>query len=387
MSSDDQDFDPKDDDYDDKESDEDYDESESQEAKPKKGKGKKAAPKKTTKKPKEPKEPKKPKVAKEPKPAKETKASKKAKAISEAKEEDDGPNPYFFPTYTASHKAEFKAKLFEVLTGLEGTDVPKPKREELRDLVFQYNMHKRPKVLQEVFDYVKEFFTETEKKEGDKLELITLMANIYESLIDTVMQPLPLIQETMFFPSKENEKRLAKVLSKAQKTLEICVFAFTNNILAEAVLGRHKAGVKVRIITDDECSKFFGADIWTLVQEGVEVTMDNHARFHMHNKFSVIDDLVLVTGSFNWTSQAVSGNQENLCVIDNQQFVKDYKAEFEKLWEQFAVNKITHEMAVKHLEEEDQEKKRRAAKAVETKRLKKEGKLKSDGSGSKNGDE
>lgn len=73
--------------------------------------------------------------------------------------------------------------------------------------------------------------------------------------------------------------------------------------------------------------------------------MDDHKRFHMHNKFVIIDDLVLATGSFNWTSQAVTGNQENLCVIDNEVFVKDYKAEFEKLWKNFAKNKITEEMA------------------------------------------
>jgi len=31
----------------------------------------------------------------------------------------------------------------------------------------------------------------------------------------------------------------------------------------------------------------------------------------MHNKFAIIDKLILVTGSFNWTASAVYGNQEN----------------------------------------------------------------------------
>lgn len=61
--------------------------------------------------------------------------------------------------------------------------------------------------------------------------------------------------------------------------------------------------------------------------------MDDNAKFHMHNKFAIIDSVVLVTGSFNWTSQAVSGNQENLIVIENPLFIKEYQEEYDKLWE------------------------------------------------------
>ena len=52
--------------------------------------------------------------------------------------------------------------------------------------------------------------------------------------------------------------------------------------------------------------------MYELAANGIECTMDDNKRFHMHNKFAIIDKLVLVTGSFNWTAQAVTGNQENL---------------------------------------------------------------------------
>jgi hypothetical protein len=40
----------------------------------------------------------------------------------------------------------------------------------------------------------------------------------------------------MFFPSKDNEILLASILAKAKKTMDICVFAFTNDRLREGVL-------------------------------------------------------------------------------------------------------------------------------------------------------
>jgi hypothetical protein len=45
----------------------------------------------------------------------------------------------------------------------------------------------------------------------------------------------------------------------------------------------------VRLITDDECSKFAGADIFILGSRGIPCTMDKNERVHMHNKFAIID--------------------------------------------------------------------------------------------------
>ena len=71
--------------------------------------------------------------------------------------------------------------------------------------------------------------------------------------------------------------------------MDVAIFAFTNNVIAEAIRRRHKAGVAVRIICDDQCAKFNGCDVWPLALEGVAVETDDHVRYHMHNKFVIID--------------------------------------------------------------------------------------------------
>jgi len=52
----------------------------------------------------------------------------------------------------------------------------------------------------------------------------------------------------------------------------------------------------------------------------------------MHHKFVVIDNRILITGSFNWTRQAIIGNKENLIVTTHSKLVPLYRSEFEKLW-------------------------------------------------------
>ena len=86
------------------------------------------------------------------------------------------------------------------------------------------------------------------------------------------------------------------------------MFNFTNNDLAAAVLERHKKGVQVKIVTDDECMHNKGSDIEYLAENGVSVRTDSEAQYHMHNKFVIVDDLYLITGSFNWTVQAGLNN-------------------------------------------------------------------------------
>ncbi len=85
--------------------------------------------------------------------------------------------------------------------------------------------------------------------------------------------------------------------------------------------------------------------------------MDNHPRYHMHNKFAIIDDRILVTGSFNWSSQAVTGNQENLIVLDNASLCRQYKQQFDKLWEDFAGQRLNKEVCMKKVEEQENERK------------------------------
>jgi cardiolipin hydrolase len=64
----------------------------------------------------------------------------------------------------------------------------------------------------------------------------------------------------MFFPNMDNVSKLQKYIGMSKKSIDLAIFSFTNDQLANEIIAAHKRGVTVRIITDDEAMKGIGAD-------------------------------------------------------------------------------------------------------------------------------
>jgi phosphatidylserine/phosphatidylglycerophosphate/cardiolipin synthase-like enzyme len=136
-----------------------------------------------------------------------------------------------------------------------------------------------------------------------------------------------------FSPGFDILDNLRDLISQSKNTLDLCVFSITDERLTRAIEGAHKYGVKIRIITDDMKALDNGSKIKMLKQLGIPIKID-HSRFHMHNKFGIIDNRIAFTGSFNWTKTASRANQENLLVTTNHSIVEQYEKEYEKLWKE-----------------------------------------------------
>ena len=52
----------------------------------------------------------------------------------------------------------------------------------------------------------------------------------------------------------------------------------------------------------------------------------------MHNKFAIIDNRILLTGSYNWTFSANNRNDENLMAIDDLEIIEIFQNQFVNLW-------------------------------------------------------
>ncbi|XP_073492418.1 mitochondrial cardiolipin hydrolase [Aquarana catesbeiana] len=128
--------------------------------------------------------------------------------------------------------------------------------------------------------------------------------------------------------------RLVRRLLEARRTVELCIFTFSCPPLGQAVLLLHQRGVRVRVITDRDYMAASGSQIGAMRKAGIVVRHSQSSGF-MHHKFVVVDKKFVITGSMNWTMQAIQANKENLLMTDDRVFVSAYLEEFERLWEEY----------------------------------------------------
>jgi phosphatidylserine/phosphatidylglycerophosphate/cardiolipin synthase-like enzyme len=120
-------------------------------------------------------------------------------------------------------------------------------------------------------------------------------------------------------------------LKSARSDLKICMFTLSDDPIAETLDECYTRGLNVRIITDD--GKIFdkGSDIVPLNKKGINVRIDSDKSL-MHHKGVILDNIKLLTGSYNWTRTGADINNENMLVTTNNKIVRAYKKEFQRLW-------------------------------------------------------
>ncbi|MBI9061479.1 MAG: DUF1669 domain-containing protein [Marinilabiliaceae bacterium] len=123
-------------------------------------------------------------------------------------------------------------------------------------------------------------------------------------------------------------------IGSATRKIDICVFTISDDRIRDKILYAINKGISVRIITDDDKTMDKGSDIEFLLNRGAKVKMDDSPH-HMHHKFALFDDEILLTGSYNWTRSASQYNQENILETNDPKAIDQYKKEFERLWAAF----------------------------------------------------
>ena len=137
-------------------------------------------------------------------------------------------------------------------------------------------------------------------------------------------QSLPPI-EVYFSPKGGCTEAVLRELGAAKATILVQAYSFTSAPIAKALVDAHKRGVKVEVILDksQRTEKYSSATF--MVNMGIPTLIDaQHAI--AHNKIMVIDDATVITGSFNFTTNAEQHNAENLLVIRSPELAAKYTA-------------------------------------------------------------
>jgi phosphatidylserine/phosphatidylglycerophosphate/cardiolipin synthase-like enzyme len=152
-----------------------------------------------------------------------------------------------------------------------------------------------------------------------------------------------MVVQACFSPQGKCSGYIVREIDKAQRELLVAVYAFTSEDLARAVVQARKRGVSVQIVLDREFDavnersqgKFLEAQKIPLRRiSGMKPAAPERDAGLMHQKFSVIDRKIVLTGSYNWTRSADSSNDENLLLFrDAGPLAEEYRRVFFQLWE------------------------------------------------------
>ncbi len=137
--------------------------------------------------------------------------------------------------------------------------------------------------------------------------------------------------EVYFCPKDDCANKLVKRIDSASKSLYIAIYSFTQDDIADAVLRAKKRGVDVRVIFDYDQSTNKSSDDEKLIDAGVIVARKSGSGY-MHNKFTIIDGNVVATGSFNYSQNADTKNDENLVFIMSEEVAQKFKLDFDSIF-------------------------------------------------------
>ena len=130
------------------------------------------------------------------------------------------------------------------------------------------------------------------------------------------------------------DARLAAAIDRAQFTLDIAAFELNSAALRDAILRAHERGLLVRIVSDDAHGLEDQRDdhLRQLRQAGIAIRDDSRTGL-MHNKFAIIDQRAVWTGSLNYTVNGSYRNNNNMIALHSPHAAAAYQAEFDEMFE------------------------------------------------------
>jgi len=167
-----------------------------------------------------------------------------------------------------------------------------------------------------------------QNKRQIKLTTILLLTTILISQFFLIS----LAKTEVYFSLSDNpQKIIIKNINQAQAFINIAMYVFTDREKAIPLAKAQERGVKVRVYLDKDQVEYQYSQSRFLVQKGIKTRISSN-NYIMHHKFAIIDNRLLLTGSYNWTFSANNRNDENLLIIDDPEIIEIFQNQFEKLW-------------------------------------------------------
>ncbi len=128
-------------------------------------------------------------------------------------------------------------------------------------------------------------------------------------------------------------ERIQQELAQAEQSIYIAVAWFTNKTLFDTLLAKAQQGVEVQLLSsNDFINKTHGVDFSQLnIGKSVAYLIGDGDKDLMHNKFCVIDDYTVITGSYNWSKKAEKNHENIVITTGDRLLVEQFIGQFKKI--------------------------------------------------------
>jgi phosphatidylserine/phosphatidylglycerophosphate/cardiolipin synthase-like enzyme len=140
--------------------------------------------------------------------------------------------------------------------------------------------------------------------------------------------------DTFFSPDDGVLAALVPVLESAQESIYFLAYSFTSNQLGEIVRQQAEAELMIGGVMDDEQVRSNqGTEFDPFRQADLDVRIDGIDGL-MHHKVFIVDEQIVVMGSYNFSQNAEERNDENLLIIYDPVIAEQFIFEFQRVHEQ-----------------------------------------------------
>jgi phosphatidylserine/phosphatidylglycerophosphate/cardiolipin synthase-like enzyme len=138
--------------------------------------------------------------------------------------------------------------------------------------------------------------------------------------------------ESLFSPDDKPAAQVNKLLQSAKESIHFLAFSFTNNEFGDTLIEQSESGVTVSgVMEDEQVRTNQGTEYDKLSQAGLDVRLDGNPDY-MHHKVFIIDEQIVVLGSYNFSTSAETRNDENLLVIYSPELAGQFMEEFQRVY-------------------------------------------------------
>ncbi len=156
------------------------------------------------------------------------------------------------------------------------------------------------------------------------------VSSMPELLMDNDVQAM-----VYFSPYDDTRNLVIKELEQAQKSVSLVFYNLRDDTILQTLKKLHEKKVLIKVYLDEYQAELsyntFDDELRHADIEVNTILVGNAENSSMHNKFAIIDEKTVLTGTMNWSTTSFDENYEHFFKITNQVIVKQFLQVFENI--------------------------------------------------------